>query len=199
MTAVDVKAKKRASYIRMEDGTKEDYDFLMSSVKEFSARMPDRLIPFMETLRNSYEGEQIDRYHHCLQTATRAFRDGADDETVVAALLHDIGDILSPDNHAEYAASIIRPFVHNRTYWMIKHHAIFQGYFYYHHIGRDRNERDQYLGHPCFEITADFCGKWDQIAFDPAYDTMPMSAFEPTLRRVFAREPWSLHQPDLGY
>jgi predicted HD phosphohydrolase len=199
MAPTDVKEKKRASYIRMEDGTAEDYQLVMSSVKVFSARLPDRLLQFMENLHDSYEGEQIDRYQHCLQTATRAFRDQADDETVVAALLHDIGDILSSDNHAEYAASIIRPFVRNETYWMIKHHAIFQGYFYYHHIGRDRDEREKYRGHPCFEITADFCGKWDQVAFDPTYDTMPKSAFEPILRRVFAREPWSLHSPDLGY
>ena len=188
-----------AKFRSMIDGTQDDWDIIAREQKDFAPNNGKRILDHLKLLGGDYGGFPVDRLEHCLQTATRAFRAEADDETVVAALIHDIGDILSMENHAEYAASILRPFVRNETYWMIKHHAIFQGYYYYHHIGRDRDERDLYRGHPCFEMTADFCGKWDQMAFDPNYDTMPMSAFEPTLRRVFAREPWSLHMPGLGY
>src|SRR5581483_1904846 len=151
-----------------------------------------RLIGYLETRRGEGRGFQVDEYTHALQTATRALRDGADDETVVAALLHDIGDGLAFDNHAAMAAAVLRPFVSAETHWVVAHHDVFQGYFWFHHIGRDRNEREKYRGHPCFERTARFCERWDQASFDPAYETLPLAAFEPALRRVFARTPWSL-------
>lgn len=184
-------AKRVVSYIRMEDGTEADYALLRNLAEPFRKGTADRVLRALEPLHNSYPGDQVDRYEHSLQTATRAFRDGADDETVVAALLHDIGDILAPDNHADYAASVLKPYVSQGTAWMVLQHGVFQGYYYFHHYGKDRNEREKFRGHPMFERTIEFCAKWDQMAFDPNYDTMPLKAFEPTVHRIFDREPWT--------
>jgi predicted HD phosphohydrolase len=186
-----VAQKRKVSYIRMEDGTAEDYALVKELAKPFIAATADRVLGYLPQLRFSYEGDKVDRYEHSLQTATRAYRDGADEETVVAALLHDIGDMLAPENHSEFAAALIQPYVSRTTHWVVKHHGIFQGYYYFHHYGKDRNARDRFRGHPAFERTMEFCAKWDQVAFDPTYDTMPLGAFEPIVRRVFARPAWS--------
>jgi predicted HD phosphohydrolase len=189
--------KRTVSYIRMEDGTAEDYALVAELAKPFIAATADRVLAYLPQLRFSYEGDRVDRYEHSLQTATRAFRDGADEETVTAALLHDIGDMLAPENHSDFAAALLQPYVSRTTHWIVKHHGIFQGYYYFHHYGKDRNVREQFRGHPAFEKTIEFCSKWDQMAFDPSYDTMPLSAFEPIVRRVFARSAWSAEGPPL--
>ncbi len=110
---------------------------------------------------------------------------------MVCALLHDIGDDLAPQNHAAFAAEVLRPYVSDENAWLVEKHGVFQGYFFWHHYGHDRNAREQYHGHPCYERTALFCERWDQTAFDPGYDTLPLDAFEPMVRRIFAREPWA--------
>ena len=115
----------------------------------------------------------------------------ADEETVVVALLHDIGDNLAPENHGEFAASVLRPYISEANYWLVKQHPVFQGYYYYHHVGRDRDERERFRGHPHFEKTQHFCEKWDQMSFDPDYDTMPLSAFEPMVHRLFGKKPFT--------
>jgi len=186
--------KRMVNYIRMEDGTREDYLLIRELLKPHYEATAERVLKSVEELKESYSGEPVDRCQHSLQTATRAFRDGADEETVVAALLHDIGDMLAPHNHGELAGAVLRPFVSADTHWMVVHHGVFQGYYYFHHYGLDRNEREKYRGHPAFEKTVEFCAKWDQAAFDPAYDTMPLEAFEDAVRRVFAREPWASAQ-----
>ena len=137
-------------------------------------------------MRGDRLGYQVDRYTHSLQTASRALRDGADEETVVCALLHDIGDVLAPDNHSAVAAAILRPFVGERNHWVVQHHGLFQGYYYFHHRGEDRNARDRYRGHPHYQACVDFCERWDQQSFDPDYPTLPLTRFEPMVRRVFA-------------
>ena len=111
----------------------------------------------------------------------------------LAALLHDIGDTISPENHSELGASVLQPYVSAKTHWIIKHHGVFQGYYYFHHLGGDRDARERFRGHPMFDSCADFCHRWDQNSFDPDYDTMPLSAFEPALRRVFSRKPFGDH------
>jgi predicted HD phosphohydrolase len=181
------------SYTRMADGTREDYELLRDLATPFRSALADRLLLYLETLHEGFPGDQVDRYEHSLQTATRACRGSADEETVVAALLHDIGDQLAPSNHAELSAAVLRPYVSPTTYWLVLHHGIFQGYYYFHHIGKDRYQREQYRGHPAFEKTIRFCDEWDQESFDPHYDTMPLDAFVPMLRRVFARQPWGSH------
>jgi len=189
-----------ATYRTMEAGTKEDYELVHEHFKVFERDLATRVIATLVQLEQSYPGELVNRLVHSLQTATRAHRDGREEDYVVAALLHDIGDLLGTMNHAEYAASIIKPYVRPNIYWTIRQHGLFQGYYYFHHFGLDRNAREQYRGHPAFQMCVDFCGKYDQMAFDPDYDTMPLAAFEPMVHRLFAREPWGAHaKEDGGY
>lgn len=184
---------EEVSFTRMEDGTAEDYALLAREEETLkAANFADSVLGQLQTLKGPRLGYKIDRYHHSLQTATRAERDGADEETVVAALLHDIGDTLAPDNHAEFAATLLKPYVTQRTWWIVQHHGIFQGYYFWHHLGGDRHAREQYRGHPYFEACADFCARWDQTAFEPDYDTAPLTHFEPMVRRLLRREPWKL-------
>ena len=180
---------KTVSFTSMEHGTEEDYKFLAIHEREFSDATADRVLEHLKSLENSFSGYKITRLEHALQTATRAYRDSAGEEMVVAALLHDIGDHLAPFNHGELAAAILKPYVSERTYWILKHHGVFQGYYFFHHVGMDRNARDTYKGHPHYQACADFCADWDQASFDPDYDSEPLAFFEPMVRRIFAREP----------
>ena len=194
----DLETPWRARYRRMEDGTKEEYLRVFDLLKKFELGLADRVLSALQLLKHSYPGEMVTRYVHSLQTATRAHRDGRGEEYVVAALLHDLGDMLASENHSEYAASILKPYVRPHTYWMIRQHGLFQGYYYFHHFGVDRNAREKHRGHPAYELCLDFCAKYDQMAFDPDYDTMPIEAFEPMVRRLFAREPWGAHAKEQG-
>jgi predicted HD phosphohydrolase len=182
------------AFTRMEDGTYEEYQFLAKKYAPLVERVSDEAIAALKRLAGDKMGYKVDRYEHSLQSATRAFRDGADEETVVCALLHDIGDTLAPENHSQLAAAVLRPYISDDNHWLILHHGIFQGYYYFHHVGMDRNEREKYRGHPMFERTAAFCQDWDQPSFDPDFDTMPLSAFEPMVRRIFTRKPFAYGQ-----
>ncbi|MEH1833434.1 MAG: HD domain-containing protein [Nostoc sp.] len=182
-----------ATYTRMADGTKEDYLLLREHSKPLLNQVADHALTLLVGLQESYPGNLIDRYQHSLQTATRAFWDEAEEEVVVAALLHDIGDLLAPVNHAQLAAAILKPYVSPATHWIVEHHGIFQGYYFWHHTGGDRHAREKFRGHPYFDRTAEFCHKWDQESFDPNYDTLPLTFFEPMVHRIFAREPWGQH------
>ncbi|MBV9384930.1 MAG: HD domain-containing protein [Chroococcidiopsidaceae cyanobacterium CP_BM_ER_R8_30] len=191
---VDALSRRRiATYTRMADGTQEDYLIQQELSQPLHAALANRVLTELIGLQQSSPANLISRYEHSLQTATRALRDDADEETVVAALLHDIGDLMAPSNHSAIAAEILRPYVTPSTYWVVEHHGIFQGYYFWHYLGRDRNAREKFRGHPDFERTVDFCHKWDQESFDPSYDTLPLSVFEPMVRSVFAREPWGEH------
>ena len=194
----DVKIQASATYRSMAEGSKEDYEAVFEHFKAFERRLGDRVLAALGELVNSYPGELINRLTHSLQTATRAHRDGRDEEFVVAALLHDIGDMAATMNHSEYAAAILKPYVRPHIYWMIRQHGLFQGYYYFHHFGIDRNAREQHRGHPAFELCMDFCDKYDQAAFDPDYPTMPIDAFAPMVHRLFAREPWGAHAKEAG-
>lgn len=183
---------EQVAFIRMEDGTREEYEFLAGIENTYANGAADRVLDYFRSQSETLEGYRVPRQQHGLQTATRALRDGADEEMVVAALLHDIGDALSPFNHSEFAAAILRPYVSEETYWVVKHHGLFQAYYYAHHLGGDRDARDRYRDHPHYRACADFCQNWDQAAFDPDYDTLPLDHFEPMVRRVFAREPFNV-------
>ncbi len=180
-----------ARFTRMEDGTKEDYEVLERIQQPFTDELADRVLEHLRQLEGSYGGMLVDRLAHSLQTATRAHRDGRDEEYVVCALLHDIGDMLATHNHADLAAAILKPFVSERNLWIVEHHAIFQGYYFWHHVGADRNAREKYRDHPHFDDTAEFCALYDQCSFDPDYDTLALEHFEPMLRRVFAKPKWT--------
>jgi predicted HD phosphohydrolase len=129
----------------------------------------------------------VSRLGHSLQAATRALRAGADDELIVAALIHDIGDDLAPYNHSQIAAAIIRPYVRPEVTWIVEQHGLFQTYYFAHHSGGDRHARDKFRDHPWYQACKDFCADWDQCSFDPRYPTEPLSTFEPRLREIFSR------------
>ena len=187
------RAHERAKFHAMVDGTPQDWAIIANASMEFGRDLPKRLISHLKLLQGDCGGFAIDRLDHSLQTATRAHQDGRDEEYVVCALLHDIGDILGPRNHADIAAAILQPFVSEENHWMVAHHAIFQGYYFFHHLGLDRDMRDQFRGHPSFEYTAQFCHIYDQEAFDPAYQSMPLEAFEPMLHRVMSAPKRSIY------
>jgi len=182
---------ERVKFTQMKDGTKEDYLLLEKHEKKYIEGTADRLIKFMNSLSTTLEGYQITRLEHSLQTATRALNDKAHDEMIVAALLHDIGDELAPLNHSEYAAAVLKPYVSEKTHWIIKKHGEFQLYYYAHHLGINRNQRDKYKGHKYFQDTIDFCENWDQKSFDPNFKSLSLKEFEPFVKKIFGREPYS--------
>jgi predicted HD phosphohydrolase len=180
------------SFRQMKDGTKEDYELLDEAEKRYALGLADRVLESLVKLDHSLEGYPVSRLGHSLQAATRALRDDADEEMVVAALIHDVGDELAPYNHAEVAAAILRPYVRAEVSWIVSHHGLFQNYYYVHHFGGDRNARERLREHPWYEACVHFCAAWDQSSFDPDYPSEPLSTFEPLVRRIFARAP---HDP----
>jgi len=174
-------------FTQMKDGDKEDYEFLTEHEIEYTKGTADRLLKALVDLDESLSGYQITRLGHSLQSATRAYRDGADIDWVVCALLHDIGDIYAPYNHDEYAATILRPFVREQCAWVVQTHGDFQMIYYGHHVGGDQHKRDRHAGNPYFDDCAQFCERWDQSSFDPNYDTLPLDFFAPMVHTVFAR------------
>jgi predicted HD phosphohydrolase len=175
------------NFTRMEDGTREEYEFLDRMEEEYAAALPDRIMEALRKLEHSISGYRINRLEHSLQGATRAFRDGKSEEYIVAVLLHDIGDELATYSHSEMAAAILRPFVSDKLYWIVKHHGVFQMYYYAHHCGGDRNSRDAFRDHAWYQDAVDFCHNYDQNCFDPDYGWEPLEFFEPILRRVMSK------------
>jgi predicted HD phosphohydrolase len=183
----------RAHFNAMTEGTYDDWQLIGSELERFAKKLPERLIAHLKLLRGDYGGFPVDRLEHCLQTATRAYQAGRDEEYVFCSLLHDIGDTLGPRNHADVAAAIVQPFVSEQNHWIVEHHAIFQGYYFFHFLGLDRNMREQFREHPHFDKTEEFCRLFDQVAFDPSFRSMPLEAFEPMLERVFSRPRRSIY------
>ncbi len=183
----------RAKYHSMAESTAEDWQIIVKHAAPFQRDLPNRLLAHLNLLKGDCGGYAVDRLEHSLQTATRAHQAGQDEEYVVCALLHDIGDTLGPANHADIAASIVKPFVSEKNHWIVEKHAMFQGYYFFHFLGLDRNLRDQYRGHPHFEATAQFCHLYDQNSFDPNFKSMPLSAFEPMIGRSFTRPKNSMY------
>ena len=175
----------------MKNGSKEDYLLLEKHETKYIEGTADRILKFMSSLNSTLEGYKINRLEHSLQTATRALNDKADDEMIVAALLHDIGDELSPLNHSEYAAAVLRPYVSEKTHWIVEKHGEFQMYYYAHHLGGNKNQRDKYKAHKYFKDTLRFCEKWDQKSFDPNYKSLSLKDFEPFVKKVFSRKPYT--------
>ena len=170
----------------MKESTAEDWAIIGAHYLDFARALPARVLTHLRLLDGDFGGFPVDRLQHSLQTATLAHRAGEDEEYVVCALLHDIGDTLGSYNHADIAAAIVQPFVSEENHWMVAKHAIFQGYYFFHHVGMDRNLREQFRGHPGFERTAKFCELYDAPAFDPAGETLPLEHFEPMVHRLFA-------------
>jgi predicted HD phosphohydrolase len=181
-----VGAVETVSFTRMADGTAADYDLLDRYAEEYTQALPDRLLVALRALEHSFAGYQVNRLQHSLQSASRALRDGRSEEYVVAALLHDLGDELAPWTHGEMAAAILKPFVAPEIVWAVKHHGLFQQRYFANLSDAERNARDRFRDHEWFDACADFCERYDQNCFDPAYEPLPLETFEPMLRRVVA-------------
>jgi len=168
----------------LRDASQEDIDAVVEGYSENAAGLADHLISHLELLKGEKGGFTIDRYDHSLQTATRAYRDGKDEEYVVCALLHDVGDLLAPYNHGELVAAMLKPFISDANCWMIKHHTVFQGYYFWDKIGDDKNARDKYQDEPYYAHTIEFCEKYDSAAFDPDYKNEPIEFFKPMIHNL---------------
>ena len=177
----------------MDNGTKEDYDLINIHDSKNERSLAKRVIEWLKIMDGD-SPYQISRLQHCLQTATRAEQDGADTETITCALLHDIGDTLAPANHADFAATMLEPFISEKNYWILKHHGIFQGYYFFDFLGLDKNMRDKFKGNPHWKDCAEFCAKYDQNSFDPEYDTEPIETFIPMLRNVLSQTKKSIYK-----
>lgn len=183
-------ADNTVSWTSMADGDQADYQMLGPIFEEHAkGTLVSNLTTMLSMLKGPKLGYQVDRYEHSLQSATRAHRNGESVDMVVGALLHDVADVFAPENHSEAAAALLAPYVDERTYWVVKHHGIFQGYYYFHHMGGDRDARDRYAESPHYDACVNFCAEYDQNSFDPAYDTMAIEDFIPMMDEVFARPP----------
>ena len=183
---------KKVSFTEMKKGTKKDYLFLDKHEKDFANKTAERILKFMSNLTETLEGYQISRLEHSLQSATRAYKNKESEEMIVATLLHDIGDELATMNHSEYAAAILKPYVSEKTHWIIEKHGEFQMYYYAHHLGGNRNKRDEYKSHKYYQDTINFCEQYDQNSFDPNYKSLPLEFFRPMVKKIFSRKPYSL-------
>jgi predicted HD phosphohydrolase len=181
------------TFTRMQDATREDYQVIGRHSLSFFAGLPDRILSHLKLLDSDTGGYAVTRLTHSLQSATRAERDGRDEEYVVCALMHDIGDTIACANHSDLAATMLQPFVSEENYWIVKHHGVFQGFYFFHHLGLDRDAREAYRGNPLFGECAAFCALYDQNSFDPQYDTLPLEHFEPMVRKVFAAPKRSIY------
>ena len=177
----------KVNFKSMENGTAEEYAFLNGLEDQFNADLPKRLIAALGSLNSSLSGYQISRLEHSLQGATRAYLAGEDLEMVIAILFHDIGDELAPYSHSEMAAAILRPFISEKIYWIIKHHGVFQMYYYAHHSGGDRNARELFIDSPWYQDAIKFCHEYDQNCFDPDYESKPLEFFVPMINEFFSR------------
>ncbi len=184
----------RATFTRMEQSTAEDWRLIVPEAMKMARALPDRVLDHLRLLDGDFGGFPVDRLTHSLQTATLALRDGRDEEYVVCALLHDVGDTLGSYNHPDIAAAILKPFVSEANLWMVQHHGVFQGYNFFHHIGLDRHMRDGFKDHPHYERTAEFVALYDNPAFDPQFQPLPLSEFEPMVRRLMAAPRQSIYK-----
>ena len=181
---------KTVNFTKMKNGSKDDYQLLEKYEKKFERQTADRILSYLSKQTSTLEGYKISRLEHALQAATRAYINKESEEMIVATLLHDIGDDLAPMNHSQYAASILRPYVSEKTYWIILHHGLFQTYYSAHHLDRDRNARDKFKDHKHYAATIDFCEKYDQCSFDPNFKNMSLKDFEPLVKKIFSRDPY---------
>ncbi|MGH1540731.1 MAG: peptidase [Arenicella sp.] len=182
---------RHVKFTQLKGGDDESFRFMLKHDTQYASQVGERLIELLSQLENSFSAFQVTRLEHILQTATRAWYDGADYDWIATALLHDIGDMHAPFNHGDYAATIMEPFVREQCTWTTRVHADFQAFYFPNNVGIDNQARNKYLGHIYFEDCKEFCDRWDQLSFDPAYNSLPMSVFEPIILEVFAREPFA--------
>lgn len=180
----------RVSFTKMSEGTAEDFRIVAANDRLTDATLYQRILKHLEMQAEDDGAYLVNRLEHVLQTASRAERDGASDDWVVGCLLHDVGDVLAPHTHGEVAAEIVRPFVEPEVTWVIRHHGLFQRFYNASLSDSERKTREDYREHPHFQAAVDFCERWDQVSFDPDYQSFGLDHFSPTLQRVFARQPF---------
>lgn len=183
----------------LKEATVEEFAKMMRVFSKVATptTQAERALNTVRQLRGVNVGNHIDMYEHSLQTATRAHRDGADEETVVCALLHDVGEMITPVNHGEVAAALLRPYISPKNWWILQHHEVFQAYYYQDAAQLSvKNSRERFVHSPHYDACVTFCEKWDQTAFDPDYESLPLEYFEPMVHRIFARAPY--WHPDHG-
>lgn len=180
---------KFVSFTNLEDTTEKDFEILKETIQDYALNVPNKILDLMERQKTIIDHSPVNLYEHCLQTATRAYLDGADEEMIVIALLHDATmEISHVENHAEVAAAILKPYISENNYWLLKHHHSFQGYYYWDKLGKDSKVREKYMSHPMYRKTIDFCEKWDNPSFDPNFETKPLTFFEPMVKNIFSRK-----------
>jgi predicted HD phosphohydrolase len=189
MTTIGDRTEQRASFTRMDEGTAEDWALIMAADPAWRQGFVNNLLAQLRQLGSGSGGFAVDRLTHSLQTAHRAELDGRDDAYLVCALLHDIGDNLGPKNHADIAAAVLKPWVSEAYHWMVAQHGVFQGYYFWHYIGGDRDARDAFAGHPQYDLTEEFIRLYDMPSFDPGYATPPLEHYEPLLQSFFGERP----------
>lgn len=186
-------SEERAKFHQMTEGTQDDWMVIVKNAMAFNQQLPQRVLAHLNLLRGDFGGFAVDRLEHSLQTATRAHRDGRDEEYVACALIHDIGDTLGSLNHADIGAAILKPFVSEQNLFLLENHGIFQGYYFFEFLGLDKNMRDRFRENPWYGYTEEFCALYDQNSFDPSYDSMPLEAFEPLLKSVMQKPRRSIY------
>jgi predicted HD phosphohydrolase len=177
--------ESRAQFHQMTEGTRDDWMIIAGNAMHFNQGLAGRVLAHLKLLENDFGGYAVDRLEHSLQTATRAYQDKRDPEYVVCALLHDIGDTLGSLNLADIAAAIVKPFVSEENLFLVEKHAIFQGYYFFEHLGLDNNLRERFRGNELFGYVEEFCAKYDQNSFDPDFKSMPLQEFVPMVEQVF--------------
>lgn len=180
------------SFSRLQDGTKEDFTLMANEYKILCSpeELTTRVLQMLLSQKGVFGGAKIDLYEHGLQTATRACKNGEDEDMIVCCLLHDIGETFSPSNHGEIPAAILKPYISEKHHWILANHEVFQGYYYYHHVGGDRNKRNIYKESPYYQDMIDFCEKYDAPSFDPIFSSYELEFFRPMVQRVFSRIPY---------
>jgi predicted HD phosphohydrolase len=177
------------SFAHLTEATKEDFELCAADLDADARELPDRILAAVKALEVHQGPIQVNRMEHSLQSATHAYNDGREEDYVVAALVHDIGDSLAPYSHGSYSAAVLRPFVSEELCWIIAHHPLFQMYYYGPHMGGDKDARERFRGHPWFDAAVEFCERYDENCFDPAYEWLPLEHFAPAVAEVFSREP----------
>jgi predicted HD phosphohydrolase len=183
----DEEDRRRATFTAFDEGTQADWEIIGSEFVRFAGGLPDRVLEHFKLLAGGHGGFPVDRLTHSLQAATLAHEDGRDEEYVVCALLHDIGDSLGAYNHPDIAAAILRPFVSPANLWMVEKHGLFQSYHMFRDMLGDRDVRDALRGHRYYSHAEEFSVCYDNRAFDPRRPHRPLAFFEPMVHRLFAR------------
>lgn len=187
--AESLSAPNPNSFTAMENGTKPQWEYIAKSINHYNEGFVDRVVDTLKELEDDSSGFAVNRLEHSLQSATRCYRDNKDTELVVCALIHDIGDMLAPYNHDKFAAAMLQPFVSEKYHWMVEHHGVFQGYYFFDYLGLDKNMRDQYADHEYYDLTQDFCHNYDQNCFDPTFKSMKLEEFRPALDEIMGQGP----------